>query len=181
MQNLQTDWSYQRPVFQVRTEWTFCPQSVQPHRPEDVNALIDTGSAVTVVPHRVFVRSGIEREMLVGATSKLTAFGHRQVPVMAECSGFLKIGADVYFTRLLVVEDSMARSEMLVGRDIISQGESYVNYHGVITLRITSHPILKYPDFNKHLKLTQMPVNLGAVLLLLYFWRGILYILITRH
>lgn len=99
-------------------------------------ALVDTGSAVTVVPRRI-ARVAMSGAKWNGSSVKLTALGRQSVPVAGEVSVALEIGGQSFSACVLVIDDAFALSDMLVGRDVLRQGSVTISPEGEIHLRKT--------------------------------------------
>lgn len=98
----------------------------------DLVALVDTGSAVTLITQSEFQKlSGMSESM--GSPITLTAFGGSSVKTIGSIECSLEIGETNFSSRVHVVDDKFAFSKMLIGRDVLGLGVLSVVGGGVVT------------------------------------------------
>lgn len=105
-------------------------------------ALVDTGSAATIIPFRVYESLKL-KERYFPSHTVLTAFGQNRVHVVGECRANIKICGSQLVTNILIVSDSDALSEMLIGQNVLAQGNLQINYKGRVLFELVSASVIQ--------------------------------------
>lgn len=105
---------------------------------QETTALLDTGSAVTILSYSIFnqLQGKIE---LTGAPICLNSFGRNTQKSIGSFDTKLRVGMCEVSANVVVVPDHMMMYNMLIGRDVISQGELKVHKDGMIEFSIENN------------------------------------------
>lgn len=95
-------------------------------------ALVDTGSAVTILSYSSFRRLP-SKIALTGVAICLKSFGSNLLKSIGSFHSQLRIGSYDVSADIVVVSDQMMMCDMLIGRDVIGQGELRVSREGAVT------------------------------------------------
>lgn len=97
-------------------------------------ALVDTGSARTIVSRRTWRRTKSSGDILNATTESLVAFGQTKVPLLGRWNVQFQINSEVFVSNVSVADDRVALSEMLIGRDVLAGVNINIDADGLVSL-----------------------------------------------
>lgn len=100
-----------------------------------VNALIDTGSQVTLVCRDVYdkIRSSSTLDSVIG----LAGFGRGEVRSLGCFETYIEIDREQFYCTVHVVPNGVMSTDMIIGSDLLTMCETIVNADGITIRRMT--------------------------------------------
>ena len=109
-------------------------------------ALVDTGSDATIFHYSAYTKLG--SPTLHPYAGLLTAFGNSRIPPLGYFTVSITIDNEEFITTAFVVDSITMSVDVILGTDILKQGEVHINKDGVFISKVK---ILNSPDTDIHI------------------------------
>ncbi|GFR22906.1 hypothetical protein TNCT_719451 [Trichonephila clavata] len=95
----------------------------------DFDALIDTGSTITLIRESVYHTLG--RPTLSPTKIKLTSFGKNEIKLFGYFKSTVYIEDNKFKTEIYVIDNSQTTIDVIIGTDILKQTEFKIRANGI--------------------------------------------------
>ncbi|GFW07456.1 uncharacterized protein TNCV_3915891 [Trichonephila clavipes] len=95
----------------------------------DFDALIDTGSTVTLVRYSVYANLGMPT--LNPTKIKLTAFGKSEIKLFGSFKSTINIEDNKFMTDIYVIDNLQTTIDVIIGTDVLKQTEFQISANGI--------------------------------------------------
>ncbi|GFX43650.1 hypothetical protein TNCV_510991 [Trichonephila clavipes] len=141
----------------------------------DFDALIDTGSTVTLVRYSVYANLGMPT--LNPTKIKLTAFGKGEILPIGSFTSTIDIENRTFKTDVYVIDNSLMTLDLLIGTDILHQAEFKISSKGIELLSKTEDNcinLINVSESDNQFQLQHVPSKLHSQIIhLLHHYKPI--------